>query len=228
MIDPGHNGGNPLHRAEIKRLVSAGKVTIPCDTTGTATASGYTEAAYNLDVSARLASLLPWAGATVIMTRTANKGWGPCIAKRAAIANQAHADVAISIHADGGPAGGRGFYVIYPPSTKGLTDDIATASRALALDVRDAFRSGTKMPYATFVGSKGLDRRSDLGDLNLSDVPKVVVETGNMRNKADAALTRRPGVSPARGRGPRSRYRRLFHSLAGLGADLMFLPVDTQ
>ncbi len=189
VIDPGHNGGNPLHTREIKRLVNAGKVKKPCDTIGTATASGYTEAAYNLDVSLRLVAHLHDDGAsTVMLTRKTNDGWGPCITKRAAIANQARADVAISIHADSRPAGGRGFYVIYPSSTKGLTDDIAAASRALALDVRDAFRSGTTMPYATSVGSKGLDRRSDLGDLNLSDVPKVVVETGNMRNTADAAL----------------------------------------
>ena len=228
MIDPGHNGGNPLHRAEIKRLVSAGKVTIPCDTTGTATASGYTEAAYNLDVSARLASLLPWAGATVIMTRTANKGWGPCITKRAAIANQAHADVAISIHADGGPAGGRGFYVIYPPSTKGLTDDIATASRALALDVRDAFRSGTKMPYATFVGSKGTRQALRPWRPELVRCPEGGGRDRQYAKQGRRRAARRPGISPARGRGPRSRYRRLFHSLAGLGADLMFLPVDTQ
>jgi N-acetylmuramoyl-L-alanine amidase len=35
--------------------------------------------------------------------------------------------------------------------------------------------------------------RSDLGGLNLSDVPKVFVETGNMRNQADAHLLESPG-----------------------------------
>ena len=30
--------------------------------------------------------------------------------------------------------------------------------------------------------------RSDLGGLNLSDVPKVFIETGNMRNATDARL----------------------------------------
>ena len=33
---------------------------------------------------------------------------------------------------------------------------------------------------------------SDLGGLNLSDVPKVFVETGNMRNGADARLLESP------------------------------------
>jgi N-acetylmuramoyl-L-alanine amidase len=44
------------------------------------------------------------------------------------------------------------------------------------------------MPYSTYVGRTGLDIRSDLGGLNLSDVPKVFIETGNMRNSTDAAL----------------------------------------
>ena len=192
VIDPGHNGLNYAHPAEIGLLVDAGTLRKPCDTTGTATASGYTEAAYAFDVALRLRGILRAAGARIVLTRTTNSGWGPCITRRAVIGNRAHADAAISIHADGGPAGGRGFHVIYPPSIRGLTDDIAAASRRLALDVRAAFRAGTGMPYADYIGSRGLAVRSDLGGLNLSDVPKVFVETGNMRNAKDAALLERP------------------------------------
>jgi N-acetylmuramoyl-L-alanine amidase len=183
VIDPGHNGGNASHPAEIGRLVDAGTLRKPCDTTGTQTPSGYTEAAYNLDVARRLARILRSAGARVILTRKQNTGWGPCITERAAIGNRAQADAAISIHADGGPSGGRGFHVIYAPSIRGLTDDIAAAS----------YRGGTGLPYATYIGRKGLDARRDLGGLNLSDVPKVFVETGNMRNARDAVLLSRSG-----------------------------------
>src|SRR6185503_15696707 len=130
-IDPGHDGGNWAHPAEIGRLVDAGTLRKACDTTGTTTAGGYTEAAYNLDVALRLARILRAAGARVVLTRTTNGGWGPCITTRAAIGNRAHADAAVTIHADGGPATGRGFHVIYPPSIRGLTDDIAAASRRL-------------------------------------------------------------------------------------------------
>ena len=35
-------------------------------------------------------------------------------------------------------------------------------------------------------GGDGLDYRSDLGTLNLSDVPVAMVELGNMRNPRDA------------------------------------------
>jgi N-acetylmuramoyl-L-alanine amidase len=192
VIDPGHNGQNWRHLAEIDRLVNAGTLRKPCDTTGTSTASGYTEAAYNLDVARHLATILRAKGARVVLTRHANNGWGPCIDKRAAIANRAHAAAAISIHADGGPSWGRGFHVIYPPSIGGLTDDIAAASYALARDIRASFARGTGMPYATYVGHAGFDRRADLGGLNLSNVPKVFIETGNMHNAKDARLLEAP------------------------------------
>jgi N-acetylmuramoyl-L-alanine amidase len=44
------------------------------------------------------------------------------------------------------------------------------------------------MPPATYVGRDGLDVRTDLGGLNLSTVPKVFIETGNMHNPTDATL----------------------------------------
>ena len=142
-----------------------------------------------------------------MLTRPSNAGWGPCITERAAIGNRAGADAAVSIHADGGPASGRGFHVIYPPSIRGLTDDIARPSKCLALAVRRTYRAGTGLPYATYLGGNGLSVRSDLGGLNLSDVPKVFVETGNMRNRSDARLLESPAsASASRGRSrPASR-----------------------
>jgi N-acetylmuramoyl-L-alanine amidase len=192
VLDPGHNGGNWRHPAEVNRLVNAGTLMKPCDTVGAATLGGYPEATYTLDVATRLARLLRRAGARVVLTRTASTPWGPCITERAAIGNRAHAAVAISIHADGGPVSGRGFHVIYPPSIPGLTDDIAASSHRLALDVRDAYAAGTRMPYSTYAGRDALDVRSDLGGLNLSDVPKVFIETANMRNATDASLLVQP------------------------------------
>jgi N-acetylmuramoyl-L-alanine amidase len=192
VVDPGHDGGNGSHPEIINRQVNAGTLWKACDTAGTETASGYTEAAYTFDVALRLRAVLRSEGARVVLTRHSNRGVGPCITERAAIGNRAHADAAISIHADGGPATGRGFHVIYPPSIRGLTDDIAAASHRLALDVRAAYRAGTGLPYATYLGHDGLDVRSDLGGLNLSDVPKVFVETANMRNATDAALLVQP------------------------------------
>lgn len=187
VLDAGHNGQNFRH-PEINEPVDIGTQTRACDTTGTQTNDGYTESAYNLDVTLRLRDLLEAAGANVVLTRSDNDGWGPCINERAAIGNRARAAAGLSVHADGGPGDGRGFHVIYPPSISGLTDDIAAESKRLALDMRTAFSAGTGMPLANYIGGDALSERSDLGGLNLSDVPKVFVETGNMRNATDAAL----------------------------------------
>jgi N-acetylmuramoyl-L-alanine amidase len=186
-IDPGHNGGNYAHTSEISRPIFIGTQSRACDTTGTQTDDGYTESAYALDVSLRLRDVLQAAGANVIMSRTTDSGWGPCIDERAAFANRANAAVAISIHADGGPVSGRGFHVNMPADVAGYTDDIYAQSHQLGVDVRDALVS-TGMPTSTYFGSQGLVERSDLGGLNLSNVPKVLVETGNMRNATDVGL----------------------------------------
>jgi N-acetylmuramoyl-L-alanine amidase len=104
VIDPGHDGGNGRHTAQINRRVDVGNGRKACDTTGTQTNAGYAESAYTFDVSVRLASLLRAAGATLVLTRNNDTGVGPCITERAAIGNRAAADAAISIHGDGAPS----------------------------------------------------------------------------------------------------------------------------
>jgi N-acetylmuramoyl-L-alanine amidase len=193
VIDPGHNGANFSHPSQINQTVFVGNGSKACDTTGTSTNDGYTEAAYNFDVATRLAALLRAAGATVILTRPDNNGVGPCVTERAAIGNRAHADAAISIHADGGPSGGRGFHVIHPAPVAGYNTAIVAPSARLALDVRRDYQAATSMPFATYLaGGSGIETRSDLGGLNLSTVPKVFVETANMRSATDAALVENP------------------------------------
>jgi N-acetylmuramoyl-L-alanine amidase len=190
VIDPGHDGGNFTHTAEIDRLVDAGfGERKACNTTGTETNAGYTEAAYTFDVATRLAAVLRARGAKVVMTRTSNSGWGPCINQRAAIGNAAHADAVLSIHGDGNLAtGARGFQIIVATRMMGGTA-IQRASQHLADDVRGAFRAGTGMPYSNYNGGGTAEtHRSDIGGLNLSTRPAVMIETGNMRSSVDAAL----------------------------------------
>ncbi|WP_405087332.1 N-acetylmuramoyl-L-alanine amidase [Microbispora sp. NBC_01389] len=186
VIDPGHNGGNFRHTREINRQVNILTQRKACDTTGTSTNDGYTEAAFTLDVSTRLARLLRDQGATVKLTRADNAGWGPCINQRAAIGNRAHADAAISIHGDGAAPGAHGFHVIMPKKIGGPVDPVVGDSQDLGRKVRDAFHSGTGLPYSTYIGRQALNYRSDLGGLNLSTVPKIFIECGNMRNAGEA------------------------------------------
>ncbi len=191
VLNAGHNGGNSRAAAEINRKVPIGQgQTKACDTTGTATDSGYSEASYNWDVAQRTRRVLRNRGATVVFARTGNDGVGPCIDERARIANRAGADANVSIHADGAGAANRGFHVIEPTRITGLTDDIFTASHRLAVDLRSAFQAGTGQPFADYIGRNGLDRRGDLGGLRLADVPTVFIECGNMRNATDAGQLR--------------------------------------
>ena len=187
VVDPGHNGRNFEHLDEINRLVDIGNGTKPCNSTGTAAADGLTEAELNWEVALRTRDALGALGAEVVMTRSDNDGWGPCIDQRAAIGNAAGADAVVSIHADGGPEDGRGFHVIHPAPIPGLSDDIAEPSLRLAEALLAAMQE-TVMPIADYIAVEGLSERSDLGGLNLSDVPAVFLEMGNMRNAQDAAL----------------------------------------
>jgi N-acetylmuramoyl-L-alanine amidase len=85
---------------------------------------------------------------------------GPCITKRAAIGNRA-------------AAAGRGARVV------------AVARRGTT--VRDALRAGTGEPSSYTGHHVGVTVRTDLGGLDLSTIPKVFIECGNMRNSVDAA-----------------------------------------
>lgn len=191
-IDPGHNGLNHTDPAFLNQQVFNGRTEEDCDTTGTQTASGYTEAQFNFNVAQYLTTDLEALGAQVVLTRSTNSGVGPCVDQRAQILNAAHANVAIDIHADGGPPSGRGFAILEPVAD-GPNDAVIAASEAFGNDVKSSFLSVTGMPLSTYDGANGIAYRDDLAGLNLTTVPKVLIECGNMQNATDAAML----VSPS-------------------------------
>lgn len=189
VLDPGHHLGNSSHRSQISRLVVAGPFRKPCNTTGTSTNGGYPEATFTWQISRLVARSLGQRGARVVLTRHSDSrsAWGPCVDVRGRVGNAIPADLKVSIHADGSFApGARGFHVIAPARLRGWTDDIAAPSLRLARALGAALaRAG--FPRADYIaGGDGLDVRSDLGTLNLSDVPVAMVELGNMRNATEA------------------------------------------
>ncbi len=197
VIDPGHQLGNHNYPRKINRLVPAGGFKKPCNTTGTATRGGYPEATMAWKVSRLLRSRLRDQGARVVLTRTSNRQdrWGPCVDRRGRAGNKIPADLKISLHGDGNDSSGaHGFHVIAPTDRKPWTHDIYKSSRRLAQRERAALR-GAGVPVANYIaGGDGLDFRSDLATLNLSDVPTVMVELGNMRDARDAhRMTTRKG-----------------------------------
>ncbi|MER6192106.1 N-acetylmuramoyl-L-alanine amidase [Streptomyces cyaneofuscatus] len=192
VIDPGHNPRNREHTKEINEQVDIGTGRKECDTTGTSTDDGYAEALFTLDVSHRLRELLQAEGARVLLTHDDDRPFGPCIDERARIGNEAKADAVVSVHADGSAVGNRGFHVILPAAVKGGgadTSKIVKSSADLGARIAGHFVRTTGSAPSNYIGGgTGLDTRDDLGGLNLSTVPKVFVECGNMRDPKDAAL----------------------------------------
>jgi N-acetylmuramoyl-L-alanine amidase len=184
VLDPGHNGANASHPAEINRPVPNGRGgTKECNTTGTSTDSGYAEHAFTWDIALRVRDALTARGVQVVLTRPDDAGVGPCVHDRAAIANRAGADAMISLHADGAAPSAHGFHVAYsdPP----LNASQGPPSIALAQALVDRLRAGG-FSTADYTGSGGLDARSDIAGLNLAEIPAVLVECANMRNPVEA------------------------------------------
>jgi N-acetylmuramoyl-L-alanine amidase len=190
-IDPGHNGGNASHPSTIARRVWIGNAWKPCNKVGTATSSGFSEHRFSYLVARLAQTRLQALGATVYLTRTSDRGVGPCIDVRGRFGAKVKAALMVSIHADGAPSRYRGFFVMRPGIVRGYTDDIARPSAVLASAVRRGL-VGAGLPIANYYATNGIKTRTDLGTLNWSDVPAVELELGNMKNRGDAARMTRP------------------------------------
>lgn len=200
VLDPGHNGGNAGAADEIAREVPDGRGgTKPCNTTGTATAGrtagtgtagGYAEHAFAFDVAQRVSRVLTERGVVVRSTRSDDAGVGPCVDRRAAVANDARAALTVSIHADSAPAADdRGFHVAVADPA------LAPSQRGPSLDLARALVAGLEsrgFTPSTYRGEGGLDPRPDLAGLNLARVPAALVECANMRNPGEAAVLTDP------------------------------------
>jgi N-acetylmuramoyl-L-alanine amidase len=95
--------------------------------------------------------------------------------------------VSIDIHADGGPSTGRGFTVLEPVAD-GPNNKVIKSSNRFGGDVHQQFLKNTPIGISNYYGHDGYIHRNDLAGLNLTTMPKVLIECGNMRNSADAKL----------------------------------------
>jgi N-acetylmuramoyl-L-alanine amidase len=163
----------------------------PCNTTGTATNSGYPEHAFNWDVAKRVRTLLRAQFIKVIMTRPNDHGVGPCVNIRAKIESTPGVSAAVAIHADGAPSWGHGFHVNEDSRRPvGATRATVRKSTRLGIALHNALVRYSRLTPSNYIGSHGYVRRDDLAGLNLSTNPTSFLELGNMRNAHDARLQR--------------------------------------
>ncbi|MGH3260937.1 MAG: N-acetylmuramoyl-L-alanine amidase, partial [Trebonia sp.] len=161
FIDAGHNGSND---ASINRQVPTGRGgTKDCQASGTSTNTGYPEHTFTWDTALRVRTELNALGVRTALSRGNDTGLGPCVDARANTANTMRPNAILSIHADGGPASGRGFHVNY--SAPPLNAAQAGPSVQFAQVMRDQLQAAG-LTAATYIGSDGLNGRSDLAGLN--------------------------------------------------------------
>lgn len=179
VIDPGHSNGQHLTN-KVPDGRGGSKI---CNTSGTATNSGYPEHTADWEVALILQAELQEKGATVHLTKKDDHTDKVCVDRRGQIPNEKHADAFLSIHANGSQSSApHGFFVMV--SNPPLNSAQGEPSRKLARAVSEGLRGAGLTPSTIF----GADPtpRSDLATLNFAKVPAVMVELGEMRNPQDA------------------------------------------
>lgn len=182
FLDPGHQAA----MTDLGRQVPNGRGgTKDCQASGTATEAGFPEHTFTWDTTLLVRQALTNLGVRTAMSRGNDDQVGPCVDERAAMANALAPNAVVSIHGDGGPATGRGFHILY--SAPPLNAAQAGPSVQFARIMRDQI-AGSGIPPSTYIGTDGLNPRSDIAGLNLAQYPSILVELGNMKNPLDSAL----------------------------------------
>ena len=193
FLDPGHQGssGGRSLSAQVPDGRGGKK---DCQTTGATGVNGAKEHTVNWDIAQLVKAGLESQGARVVLSRADDTGWGGCVDERAAAASRSGAAVAVSLHADSTSAGAdaskKGFHMIVPtlPIPDATVNKVqSSAGRSASEIMRDAFvKAG--FPPANYAGVvNGLQTRSDIAAVNLTKVPAVFIEMGNLSNPTEAA-----------------------------------------
>ncbi len=142
------------------------------------------EASVALAIARRARARLLALGYRVAMTRDGT-GYRGGNRERARFCNERRAALMIRIHADGSTDPGvNGIATLVPALRRGWTSDIYGSSRRAGRLLQ------RELVAATGARDLGLVERSDLTGFNWADVPAILVETGFMSNRREAALLR--------------------------------------
>ncbi|WP_298445503.1 N-acetylmuramoyl-L-alanine amidase [Gordonia sp. (in: high G+C Gram-positive bacteria)] len=192
FLDPGHQGGTDGHSLT-KQVPDGRGGTKDCQTTGATAVTGMTEHTINWNVAQLVKAGLEREGAKVILSRNNDTGWGGCVDERAAAASASGADLAVSLHADstsaGADAGKSGFHLIVPalPVPDATVTSVQGGRGRQATEaMRDALKRANFTPVNYGGIADGVQTRSDIAGANLTKVPLVFLEMGNLSNPAEA------------------------------------------
>jgi N-acetylmuramoyl-L-alanine amidase len=159
VLDPGHGGYDP----------------------GAVGVTGLKEKEVNLDIALRVQKLLTDMGANVVMTRSDDTFLA--LSQRAAVANNAYADVFVSIHANSNTnasIGGTSVYYYAPSSNPALYSQLAR---------RSSLASRVQGQLVRNLGIRDIGTlTANFAVLRETLMPSILVETAFLSNKAEEAL----------------------------------------
>ncbi|WP_439029554.1 N-acetylmuramoyl-L-alanine amidase [Gordonia terrae] len=193
FLDPGHQASATGH--DLNAQVPDGRGgRKDCQTTGATGVNGAKEHTVNWQITQLVKAGLESQGARVVLSRPDDTGWGGCVDERAAAASRSGAAVAVSLHADstarGADSAKKGFHMIVPslPIPDATVNRVQSGEgRKASTVMRDAFL-GAGFPSANYAGvQNGIQTRADIAAVNLTKVPAVFIEMGNLSNPAEAA-----------------------------------------
>lgn len=181
VIDAGHQAKANLTLEPIGPGSTTRKPSVSAGTRGIATRRA--ESSVNLQVALKLRDMLRARGVKVIMVRT-TQSVNIANSKRAAIANNANADLFIRLHCDGSTNHRvKGFLTLVPGKNR-WTGPIVSPSAIAGKKIHSAVIA------ATGARNRGITPRTDMAGFNWSKVPAVIVEMGLMSNYSeDRALS---------------------------------------